>query len=338
MRSVGDGEMRSDGEHGGAEVREHAGTVERQAVRLPGTPALPRPRTPVAWLFPGQGSQQVGMGRELYEADVAVRALFAEASERSGLDIAQLCFEGPADALQLTEHAQPCLLTVSVAYGRTLLARGLKPDIVAGHSLGEYSALVQAGVLAFGDAVYAVRRRGQLMASAGEGAMAAVLGLDDRQVERACADAGEVAPANYNAPRQVVISGTAAGVARASSAARALGATRVVQLDVSGPFHSPLMRPVAAELAGVLGGLHFSDARLPVVCNVDGALHHDAAEFPPLLVRQVAEPVRWSDVMRRLVASGVGNCVEVGPGRVLSGLMRRTESTVETSNAAALLS
>lgn len=291
-----------------------------------------------AWLFPGQGSQQVGMGRELYEADAVVRSLFAEASERSGLDIASLCFEGPAAILQLTEHAQPCLLTVSVAYGQALAARGQAPDCVAGHSLGEYSALVQAGVLAFGDAVHAVRRRGQLMASVGQGAMAAVLGLDDSLVEQACADAGEVVPANYNAPRQVVISGTAEAVARASAAARALGATRVVPLNVSGPFHSSLMRPAATELAGVLGGLHFSDARLPVVCNVDGAVHRDADEFPSLLVRQVAEPVRWSAVMRCVLDTGVARCVEVGPGRVLSGLMRQTNRTIETANAAALLS
>jgi [acyl-carrier-protein] S-malonyltransferase len=290
-----------------------------------------------AWLFPGQGSQQVGMGQALYDADAGVRDLFAEAAERSGIDIARLCFAGPAEELQRTEHAQPCLLTVSVAYARALVARGLTPEYVAGHSLGEYSALVQAGVLAFGDAVYAVRRRGELMAAAGGGTMAAVLGLDDALVEEACAGRDDVVPANYNAPGQVVISGTAEAVAVASERARALGASRVVPLKVSGPFHSPLMRPAAAALAGVLGDLAFRDARVPVVCNVDGAVHRAADDFPALLVRQVAEPVRWSAVMRCLLAAGVSRCVEVGPGRVLSGLMRQLDRSVETKNAAAML-
>ena len=290
-----------------------------------------------AWLFPGQGSQQVGMGRELYETDPATPALFAEATERSGIDITRLCFEGPAEILQQTEHAQPCLLTVSVAYGQALLARGMTPDYLAGHSLGEYSALVLAGVMAFGDAVHAVRRRGELMAAAGKGAMAAILGLDDKKVEEACACSGEVVPANYNAPGQVVISGTAEAVERASVVARQLGATRVVPLKVSGPFHSSLMRPAATELAAVLSTMHFSAAQFPVVCNVDGAVHQDAQDFPPLLVRQVAEPVRWSASMRCLLAAGVDRCLEVGPGRVLSGLMRQMDRMVETVNATELL-
>ncbi|HVA90471.1 MAG TPA: ACP S-malonyltransferase [Chloroflexota bacterium] len=293
--------------------------------------------TSTAWLFPGQGSQQVGMAQQLYEDNSGVRELFAEASERTGLDIVHLCFEGPADALQRTEYAQPCLLTASIAYGRALEARGLTPDVVAGHSLGEYSALVQAGVLTFGDAAYAVHRRGRLMAEAKSGAMAAILGLDDAAVERACADAVDVVPANYNAPGQVVISGSPEGVSRASAAARELGATRVVLLKVSGAFHSPFMRPVALELARTLSTLHFAAARMPVICNVDGAKHIAAEDFPPLLARQVAEPVRWSAVMQGLLSEGVSHCVEVGPGRVLSGLMRQMDRSVASVSAASLL-
>ena len=277
------------------------------------------------------------MARDLYDADAATRRVFAEAAERTGLDIARLCFEGPAEELQRTDHAQPCLLTASTACAQALSARGQAPAAVAGHSLGEYSALVQAGVLAFGDAVFAVHRRGQLMARAGEGAMAAVLGLDDAKVDEACAEAGGiVVAANYNAPGQVVISGEAAAVAAAGEVARRLGAARVVLLKVSGPFHSPLMRPAAAELAGVLGALPFADAGVPVVCNVDATAHTAAADFPPLLVRQVAEPVRWTDVMRALLAAGVGRVVEVGPERVLSGLLRRLDRSAEVAQAGSL--
>lgn len=287
----------------------------------------------IGWLFPGQGSQQVGMGQALYDADSSVRDIFAEATERSGVDIARLCFEGPAEELQRTENAQPCLLTASIAWARALAARGLSPDIVAGHSLGEYSALVQAGVLSFGDAVYAVRRRGELMAAVGAGAMAAILGLDDAKVEEACAGTGGAVPANYNAPGQVVISGSTAAVEKAGAVARELGASRVVMLNVSGPFHSPLMQPMAAELGGVLGALPFADARVPVVCNVDAAPHRLAADFPTLLVQQVAMPVRWTGVMRTLVTQGVAECLEVGPGRVLTGLMRQAHRGVAMVSA-----
>jgi len=274
------------------------------------------------------------MTRDLYDADPAVRSLFEEAADRTGLDIARLCFEGPPGEIQRTEHAQPCLLTACTACARMLAAAGVAADYVAGHSLGEYSALVQAGVLAFGDAVYAVHRRGELMARTGGGAMAAILGLSDDRVAEACDRAGGIVmPANFNAPGQVVISGATEAVAAAAEIARTLGATRVVPLKVSGPFHSPLMRPMAAELAGVLGNFSFADATIPLVCNVDARPIQTGGLFPPLLVRQVAEPVRWTDSMRTLLGQGVTRFVEVGPGRVLRGLARQIDRSVETVSA-----
>lgn len=292
---------------------------------------------PTAWLFPGQGSQTVGMAHDLYQQSEAVRELYAEASDRVGFDIARVSFEGPPELLQRTEYAQPCLLVASTACARVLSGHGLAPVAVAGHSLGEYSALVQAGVLRAGDAAWAVRRRGELMATATAGTMAAILGLDDAKVEEACARVGgAVVPANYNAPGQVVISGAAEAVAAASALAQQMGATRVVQLRVSGPFHSPLMEPVAAELAGVLGTLPFADASVPVVANVDAMPVRAANAFPPLLVRQVAEPVRWSGVMRALLDLGVRRVVEVGPGRVLSGLARQIDRSLALAQAGTL--
>lgn len=305
-----------------------------QSPVAPSPPRLIAPAPRTAWLFPGQGSQRVGMARDLYDADPAVRSLFEEASDRTGLAIARLCFEGPPEELQRTEHAQPCLLTACTACARALAAAGFTADFVAGHSLGEYSALVQAGVLAFGDAVYAVHRRGELMAHSEQGAMAAILGLSDDQVAEACDRAGGVVvPANFNAPGQVVISGATEAVAVASEIARTLGATRIVPLKVSGPFHSPLMRPVAAELTDVLRNLPFTDAAVPLISNVEAKPVQGAHLFPTLLVRQVAEPVRWTDVMRSLLNAGVTRCIEVGPGRVLSGLVRQTDRSVETAAA-----
>lgn len=285
----------------------------------------------IAFVFPGQGSQHVGMGQALAAAWPEARAVFDEADLALGEPLSRLCFDGPEDRLVLTEHTQPAILTVSVAAARVLEARGLQPQFMAGHSLGEYSAHVAAGTLAFADAVRIVRRRGQYMQEAvpvGTGAMAAVLGLDAAQVAEACAEAAEgevVAPANLNAPGQVVIAGTAAAVARAGQRARALGARRVIPLAVSAPFHCALMAPAERRLAPELRALVASRPRVPVAANVDGELRTEGPAAIETLVRQVSSPVRWEAVVRRLASAGVRAYVEVGPGTVLSGLVRKID-------------
>ncbi|HEX7087414.1 MAG TPA: ACP S-malonyltransferase [Vicinamibacterales bacterium] len=284
----------------------------------------------IAFIFPGQGSQQVGMGRALAEIPEC-RAVFEEADAALGEPLSRLCFEGPDDRLRLTENTQPAILTVSVAAARLLELRGIRPSYVAGHSLGEYSAHVVAGTLAFSDAVRIVRRRGRYMQEAvpvGAGAMAAILGLDRDRVAQACEEAADgevVAPANLNAPGQVVIAGTAAAVERAGARAKALGAKRVVPLPVSAPFHCALMRPAEERLAPELRALPASAPRVPVVANVDAAPKTDAASAIEALVRQVSAPVRWEDVVATLASAGVRAYVEVGPGTVLSGLVRKID-------------
>jgi [acyl-carrier-protein] S-malonyltransferase len=291
----------------------------------------------IAFIFPGQGSQKVGMGKALAQAFPEAQAAFAEADAAFGGagSLTRLCFEGPDDQLMLTEHTQPAILATSVAAARVLEARGVRPDVAAGHSLGEYSAHVVAGTFAFADAVGIVRRRGRYMQEAvpvGEGAMAAVLGLDAAAVGRACEEAAHgdiVSPANINSADQVVIAGAAAAVQRAGARARALGAKRVIPLPVSAPFHCALMRPAEARLEPELRALAVADPRVPIVANVDARPKQEARAAIDALVRQVSAPVLWEAVVQRLASSGVTTYVEVGPGRVLGGLVRKIHKGAE---------
>jgi [acyl-carrier-protein] S-malonyltransferase len=283
----------------------------------------------VAFVFPGQGSQAVGMGRALFEAFPESRAVFEEADGALGFALSRLCFEGPEADLQLTANTQPALLATSVAALRPLLARGIRPDWVAGHSLGEYGALVAAEALALGDAVRTVRRRGEYMQEAvpvGVGAMTAILGLDLAGVEAACREAagGEVvSPANVNSPGQVVIAGHVAAVERASALCRARGAKRSVKLPVSAPFHCALMKPAQDRLAGDLAAVAFRDPVVPLVNNVDARVVREGGECREGLVRQVCGAVRWQQSVELLAREGVTTFVEVGEGTVLSGLVRK---------------
>lgn len=288
----------------------------------------------LAFLFPGQASQYPGMGRELSEKFPAARAVFNEADAALGLRISGICFEGSEDELRLTENTQPAILTASVAAFRTLESRGVKPDFVAGHSLGEYSALVAAGGLALADAVRVVRKRGHYMQEAvpsGIGAMAAILGLSPGQVEEICkkaADGEVVSTANLNSPEQTVISGHAAAVKRAVELASQAGAKRAVILQVSAPFHCELMQPAEQRLESDLRKTHFSALRIPLVTNVGAEVIEKGEDAREALIRQVSLPVRWEDSIRTLIELGVDSFAEVGPGRVLSGLLRQIDRSV----------
>lgn len=292
----------------------------------------------LAFLFPGQASQNPGMGRNLFETFPESRAVFEEADAALGFSISKLCFEGSEDALKLTENTQPAILTVSVAAYRALEKRGITPDLVAGHSLGEYSALVAAGSLDFSSAVKLVRQRGRYMQEAvpaGEGAMAAILGLPPAEVADICRKAanGEiVSPANLNSQEQTVISGSAAAVKRAVEIASQSGAKRTVILPVSAPFHCELMMPAQKRLEQDLRAAAFSALHFPLITNVDAGAITSGDEARDALIRQVTAPVRWLDSIHEMTEGGAGVFVEVGPGKVLSGMLRQIDRSVRCWN------
>lgn len=294
----------------------------------------------IVFLFPGQGSQAVGMGRELAERFPLAAETFAEADAALGFPLSKLCFEGPEENLRLTENTQPAIMTVSVAAARVLAERGVSPTLAAGHSLGEWSAHVIAGTLTFADAVRAVKARGAAMQKAvpaGEGAMAAVLALDAAQVAEACVEAAHetgltVQAANLNSPGQTVISGAAAAVEKAAAICKAKGARRAVMLPVSAPFHCALMQPAQEEVARVLSGIAMHDPRIPVAANVTGSVVTTADATRDALIRQVTGAVRWVDCVQSLKSAGADLFIEVGPGKVLCGLLKQIDPALKAQN------
>ena len=293
-----------------------------------------------AFIFPGQGSQQVGMCKDLYDNYACVRATFAEADAALGFSLSGLCFEGPEDQLRLTYNTQPAILTASVACSRVLAEEGITCDMAAGHSLGEYSALVLAEALSFADAVRIVRKRGQFMQEAvpvGEGSMAAVLGMDSDKIKEIChtveAECGEAVQAvNFNCPGQVVIAGAVGAVDKALVALKAAGAKRAVLLPVSAPFHSTLLQPASVRLAEAFKEITFHDAKLPVIANVNAEVEQTAAVIETSLVKQAAMPVLWENGVKTMLAMGADTFVEVGPGKVLCGFNKKIAKECHSLN------
>ncbi|WP_445358529.1 ACP S-malonyltransferase [Microbulbifer sp. ANSA005] len=289
----------------------------------------------LAFVFPGQGSQKIGMLSEIAQEAPEIQATFAEASNVLGYDLWDLCQNGEQEAINLTQRTQPLLLTSSVALYRMWRSRGgAQPAFMAGHSLGEWSALVCSGVLAFKDAVHLVRERGRLMQEAvpvGEGAMAAIIGLDDAAVEEACAASAEdeiVAAVNYNSPGQIVIAGSSAAVQRAIEACKAAGSKKAMPLPVSAPFHTELMRPAAEKLTPQIEATEFNAPEIPIVHNVHAELESDPEKIKTLMIEQIYRPVRWTACAQKIIGSGVEQMVECGPGKVLSGLIKRVDRSV----------
>ncbi|MBK8466907.1 MAG: ACP S-malonyltransferase [Chloracidobacterium sp.] len=292
-----------------------------------------------AYIFPGQGSQSVGMGKDLFDNFTAAREVFEAADDALGFSLSEMCFSGDEAELQLTANTQPAILTASVAAYHAAMAEGLpEPDYVAGHSLGEYSALVAAGVLDFAEAVRTVRNRGTYMQEAvpvGVGAMAAILGLDVETVEAACTESsqGQVcSPANINSPSQVVIAGNAEAVDRACEILKEKGAKRAIKLNVSAPFHCELMMPAQKRLSEDLAELEYGDFVFPILHNVDAMMNTDASSVCDRLTRQVSSPVRWLQTIENMTANGVGKFIEIGPGKILTGLVRQIAKDVIYTN------
>lgn len=291
----------------------------------------------LAFIFPGQGSQTVGMGMDFYENHAKAAEIFKQADERLGFSLTDIIFSGPQETLTKTENAQPALLTTSIAILEVLKEYNITPDYTAGHSLGEYTALTAAGSITFKDAVYAVRKRGELMEQAvpsGEGTMAAILGMEQEVLQKITEEVSQegklVQLANLNCPGQIVISGTREGVMLAGEKASESGAKRVIPLEVSGPFHSELMKPAAEEFRNILDQLGFNDAKVPVIANVSAEPMHKETEIKEKLIEQLYSPVQWEKSVETLLNQGVDTFIEIGPGKVLSGLVRKVQRRVNT--------